>query len=73
MNEAVKCVLEGKFTIRDAEDSFDVPRSSLHDRLKVLKSGKEISFKPKLGRLETTFSDIFSVELYEHVKELAIV
>ncbi|CAG5036361.1 unnamed protein product [Parnassius apollo] len=70
MKEAVKNVMEGKLSVRQAADRFDVPRSSLHDRLKVLKSGKEVAFYPKLGRFETTFSENFSMQLYEHVKEL---
>lgn len=70
MKEAVKCVMEGKLSVRQAADRYDVPRSSLHDRLKVLKSGKEIAFHPKLGRFESTFSENFSMQLYEHVKEL---
>ncbi|CAG4950407.1 unnamed protein product [Parnassius apollo] len=70
MKEAVKNVMEGKLSVRQAADRFDVPRSSLHDRLKVLKSGKEVAFYPKLGRFETTFSKNFFMQLYEHVKEL---
>lgn len=70
MKEAVKCVLEGKLSVRQAADRYDIPRSSLHDRVKVLKSGKEITFQPKLGRFESTFSGNLSKQLYEHVKEL---
>lgn len=70
MKEAVKCVTEGKFSLRQAADRYDVPKSSLHDRLKILKSGKEIAFISKLGRFEATFSEQFSMQLYKHIKEL---
>lgn len=70
IKEAVKCVVEGNLSVRQAADRYDVPRSSLHDRLKCLKSGKETDFQPKLGRFVPTFSGNFSKQLYEHVKEL---
>jgi helix-turn-helix, Psq domain len=54
MKKAIKCVIEGKLSVRQAEDIYDVPKSSLHDRLKVLKSGKEIDMHPKLGRFQAT-------------------
>lgn len=70
MKEAVKCVMEGKLSVRQAADRYDVSRSSLHDRLKALKSGTEIAFQLKLGRFESTSSENLSLKLYEHVKEL---
>lgn len=70
MKEAVKCVMEGKLSVRQAADRYDVPRSSLHDRMKALKSGTDIAFQPKLGRVESIFSENLSLKVYEHVKEL---
>ncbi|CAK1603768.1 unnamed protein product [Parnassius mnemosyne] len=72
MKEAVKNVMEGKLSVRQAADRYDVPipRISLYDRLKVLKKGKEVAFYPKLGRFESTFSEKKFMLLYEHVKEL---
>lgn len=70
MKEAVKCVMEGKLSVRQAADRYDVSRSSLHDRLKALKSGTEIAFQLKLDRFESTSSENLSLKLYEHVKEL---
>lgn len=62
--------MEGKLTFRQATNRYDVPRSSLHDRIKALKNGREISVHPKLGRYEPTFSENYSKQLYDYVKEL---
>lgn len=70
MKEAVTVVMEKKLTIRLAAEKYDVPRSTLQDRVKALKNGQEVIFKPKLGRFESTFNENFSLQLYNHVKDL---
>ena len=70
MEEAIKSVVEQKLSIRQAAERYDVPKSSIHDRLKVLKSGREVTYYPKLGRFEVTFSEDVSKQLYEHIKQL---
>lgn len=47
-----------------------MPRSTLQDRIKALKSGQEVIFKPKLGRFESTFNENFLLQLYNYVKDL---
>lgn len=42
---AVNNVRDKKMTIREASDRFSVPKSTLADRLKTLKDGKEIPLK----------------------------
>ncbi|CAK9801842.1 hypothetical protein ANTPLA_LOCUS2975 [Anthophora plagiata] len=66
--EAVMYVLDGKETVRCAAEKYNVPRSTLHDKIKALKSGKERIFKPKLGRHEeillmTNFPMIYMIIL----------
>ena len=62
--------MEGKLTVRLAAERYDVPRSTLQDRVKALKSGQEVVFKPKLGRFHSTFNEHFSLQLYNHVRDL---
>ncbi|CAK9811097.1 hypothetical protein ANTPLA_LOCUS6844 [Anthophora plagiata] len=70
MKQAVMYVLDGKLTLKCATEKYNVPRSTLHDKIKLLKSGKEIIFKPKLGRYEDTFDEKFPHELYNHIKKM---
>lgn len=64
MKEAIVCVMEGKLTVRLAAERYDVPRSTLQDRVKALKSGQEVVFKPKLGRFDSTFNEHFSLQFW---------
>jgi len=57
MKEAIKCVSEGKLSIRLAAERYNVPKSSLHDRVRAVKNCKEVILQPKLGRFDCTFSD----------------
>lgn len=43
-------VIAGKMDVRQAATSYSVPESSLFDRGKALRSGKEITLDVKLGR-----------------------
>jgi len=70
MKEAIKCVSEGKLSIRLAAERYNVPKSSLHDRVRAVKNCKEVILQPKLGRFDCTFSDHHAMQLFNHVKEL---
>ncbi|XP_052752615.1 uncharacterized protein LOC128201064 [Galleria mellonella] len=70
MKQAIRCVLEKKISVREAAERYDVPRSTLQDRIKAVGSGQEAQFKPTLGRYEHTFSENQSLQLYNHVKDL---
>lgn len=71
MHHAVDKVLSGKMTLRMAADRYQVPRSTLNDRVCHIKQNKEICFKPMMGRFERTFSPEQEKILVEHVKDLA--
>lgn len=70
MKKAIKCVSEGKLSVRLAAKRYNVPRSSLHDRVKAVNSNKEVILQPKLGRFDCTFPEHHAMQLYNHVKEL---
>ncbi|CAK9824004.1 hypothetical protein ANTRET_LOCUS2242 [Anthophora retusa] len=70
MKEAMLRVMDGKLTVRLAVDKYDIPHSTLQNRVKALKSGREVTFKLKLGKFESTFDENFSFQLYNHVRYL---
>ena len=70
MKQAIQSVIENKYSLRKAAERYEVPKSTLHDRIKALNSGQEINLVPKLGRFENTFSEDYLEELYNHVKDL---
>ncbi|KAK9729874.1 CENP-B N-terminal DNA-binding domain [Popillia japonica] len=71
MRKAVGKVINNEMSARQAADRYQVPRTTLNDRISAIKRGKEMSTEPLMGR----FHNIFSLEhekiLVEHVKDLA--
>ncbi|KAJ4442421.1 hypothetical protein ANN_04007 [Periplaneta americana] len=57
-------------SIRRAADYFQLPKSSLQDKVTGIKGGKECNFQPKLGRFETTFNNSYESQLAQHIKDL---
>lgn len=57
MADAIKAVLEDEMKIRRAAEEFNVPKSTLHDRVAAIRRGREIKIEPKLGRFDCTFND----------------
>lgn len=70
MKKAIQAVLDKKYSERAAADRYEVPRTSLQDRIKGIKQGYQVSLKPKLGRFEQTFKPEFERQLCEHVINL---
>lgn len=58
-------------TIREASERFNVPKSTLFDKVKLLRQGKEAELKPVMGRFKKTFSEEYEQLLECHVKDLA--
>lgn len=71
MHKAVEKVLSNKMSARQAADRYQVPRSTLNDRISAIKNNKEMSIKPVMGRFHNTFSPEHEEVLAEHVKDLA--
>ena len=70
MKKAIVCVMEGKLTVRLAARKYDVPLSTVQDRVKALKRGQKMIFKPKLGRFDSTFDENFSLQLCNDTRGL---
>lgn len=70
MKKAIQSVTEKKLSLREAADRYDVPKSTLQDRIKALSSGQEVKLLSKLGGYENTFSEDYLQQLYNHVKDL---
>jgi hypothetical protein len=71
MRKAVDKVLSGELKIRTAADRYDIPKSTLHERIKKLQAQKEVCFEPKLGRYQPTFNSNYEDILVEHVRDLS--
>jgi hypothetical protein len=70
MKRAIQEVLERKSSQRAAADRYQVPCTSLQDRVEAIKQGHQINLKPKLGRFQQTFTPEFERQLCEHVIDL---
>lgn len=71
LQTAIDKVLSQEMSVRQAAMVYQVPKSTLQDKLKALKRGDEVSMKPKLGRFTNTFSEQYEQVLVEHVKDLS--
>lgn len=70
MKMAVEQVMSNKIGIREASFHFEVPKSTLSDRIKLLKDGRAVDLRPQLGRFKPTFSDELESHLVDHLKDL---
>lgn len=71
MHKAVQKVLSNEISARRAAELYQVPRTTLNDRISAIKNSKEVSIKPVMGRFHKTFSSEHEEILAEHVKDLA--
>lgn len=70
MKSAIEHVLANKMGIREASIRFSVPKSTLCDRIKVLKVGGDVDMKPQIGHFKHTFSEELESKLVEHLIDL---
>lgn len=71
LKTAVDKILSNEISLRQASSKYGIPKSTLHDKVASLKSGKEIELQPKVGRFTKTFSSEYEEQLVNHVKDLA--
>ena len=69
MKNAVNLVMNGA-TIREASERYEVPKSTLGERVKAIKNGKEIVMEPHMGKFKRTFTDEQEAELVDYMVEL---
>jgi len=53
-----------------AAERYEVPRTSLQDRVKAVKQGQQIIFKKILGHFQQTFTPEYERQLCRHVIDL---
>jgi hypothetical protein len=70
MKRAFQDVLDRKMSETAAAKRYEVPRTSLQDRVKAVKQGQQIILKPILGHFQQTFTPEYERELYQHVIDL---
>ncbi|KAK9720562.1 CENP-B N-terminal DNA-binding domain [Popillia japonica] len=56
MRKAVEKIINNEMSARQAADPYQVPRTTLNDRISAIKRGKEMSTEPLMGRFHNTFS-----------------
>ena len=70
MKRAIQVVLDRKISETEAAERYEVPRTSLQERVKSVKQGQKIILKPTLGRLHQTFSPEYEKQLCQHFIDL---
>lgn len=68
---AIEKVIKKKMSLREAASRYGIPTTTLYDKLKLIREGKEVELKPVLGRFTKTFSSEYENVLVSHVKDLA--
>jgi hypothetical protein len=68
MKLAVDKVRNKEMSVREAADTFSVPRRSLGDRLTKLKEGEIVKMTPHMGWFRRTFSDELEEKLVSRIK-----
>lgn len=70
MKHAIEYIMNEKMGIREAASHFQVPKSTLSDKIKILKGGLTVDMHPQLGRFKRTFSIELESHLIDHLKDL---
>jgi len=70
MKRAIQDVLDRKMSERAAAERYEVPYTSLQDRVKAVKQGQQIIFKQILGRFQQIFTPEYERQLCQHVIDL---
>jgi Mn-dependent DtxR family transcriptional regulator len=70
MKLAIGKVRNREMSVREAADTFSVPRSSVGDRLTKLKEGEMVIMTPNMGWFRRTFTDELEEKLVSHTKDL---
>ena len=70
MKRAIQDVLDREMSERAAAKRYEVPRTSLQDRVKAVKQGQMVILKPILGRFQQTFTPEYERQLWQHVIDL---
>ncbi|CAK1588229.1 unnamed protein product [Parnassius mnemosyne] len=60
-----------ELSVRQAAMQYNIPKSTIHDKIKALNRGEEVTMKLKLGRFTSTFSAEYEQVLVDHIKDLS--
>ncbi|XP_038221604.1 uncharacterized protein LOC119839407 [Zerene cesonia] len=71
LQTAIDKVISKELSIRQAALRYNVPKSTIHDKIKALNRGEEVTMIPKLGNFTKTFSAEYEQVLVDHVKDLS--
>lgn len=71
LQTAIDKVMSKELSIRQAAMRYNIPKSTIYDKIKALNRGEEVTMKPKLGRFTNTFSAEYEQVLVDHIKDLS--
>ncbi|KAF9411499.1 hypothetical protein HW555_009740 [Spodoptera exigua] len=71
LQTAIDKVMSKELSVRQAAMRYNIPKSTIHDKIKALNRGEEVTMKPKLGRFTNTFSAEYEQVLVDHIKDLS--
>jgi len=66
MKRAIQDVLDREMSEKAAAKIYEVPRTSLQDRMKDVKQGQKVILKPTLDRFQQTFTPEYERQLCQH-------
>ena len=70
MKRAIQDVLDREMSEKAAAKIYEVPRTSLQDRMKDVKQGQKVILKTLLGHFQQTFTPEYKRQLCQHVIDL---
>lgn len=71
LKTAMDKILSKEMSLREASSRYNVPKSTLHDKITALNGGDEVTLQPKLGRFTKTFSPEYEQVLLGHIKDMS--
>lgn len=71
LQTAIDKILSKELSLGVASLRYNIPKSTLHDKVSALKRGEEVTLQPKIGRFTNTFSPEYEQVLVNHVKDLS--
>ncbi|CAG9584394.1 unnamed protein product [Danaus chrysippus] len=71
LRTAIDKVMSKELSVRQAAMQYNIPKSTIHDKIKALNRGEEVTMKPKLGKFTSTFSAEYEQVLVDHIKDLS--
>lgn len=70
MKSAIQDIIEKEISVRVAAEKYNVPRTTLRRKIRILGTQPEVEMKPQLGNFKPTFKEEYENQLVKHMKDL---